>query len=164
MKKNLINLSIKEKEYVENLINHNKNPKAQLKAKVILLKSLKNDISTIMIETGLSKRTIINYTNEYINSGYSRQFFFKANYNKSKLNKYTELIVNEFREKPPLSYSEGTLRIEKLTGMKRSQTQARKFLNSKRIYTRRTKITIDFDWLDKRRLNDKFKARSKANN
>lgn len=164
MKKNLINLSIKEKKYIDNLINHNKNSRVQLRAKVIFLKSLRNDINTIMKETGLSKRTIINYTNEYVNSGYSRQFFFKSNYNKSELNKYKELLVNEFKEKPPLSYSEGTFRIEKLTGIKRSQTQVRKFLNNKRIYTRRAKITIDFDWLDKRRLNDKFKAMSKANN
>ena len=151
MQKNPINLNIEDKRYLEQLINYkNNNPKTKLKAKVILLKSLKKDIATIMKETKLSKRTIINYTNEYINSVNKRHFFFKNNYKKSELSKHTSTILKEFRENPPITYKEATLRVEQLVDVKRSETQVRKFLNKYKIYTKRTrKLT----YYTKRKLN-----------
>lgn len=169
MSKCLIQLNSKDKKNLENLINNKKankkaNEKAKLKSKVILLKSSKKDIATIMAETKLSKRTIINYTNEYIKSDNKGYFLLKNNYNRSELCKYKKLISDEFKERPPLTYSEGTSRVEEITGIKRSQTQIRKFFDNNGIYTKRTVKTRNLWYRVRRKIELKFKAMPNAKN
>lgn len=119
--------------------------KAKVKAKVILLKSQGKDINTIMEQTKLSKRTIINYTNQYINTKFKGYFFhFIGNYKKSELNKFKEQIEEEFTERPPVTYKEATTRIKELTGLNRSETQVRHFLNKIKIYTWHTRAKIKY--------------------
>lgn len=146
MQKYPIKLDYKETEKLKRILTDTTDKrKAKQKAKVILLKSENNDISTIMKITGLSKRTIINYTTQYLNSNNKNTFFhYNSNLNQSELLNYKEIIKDEFNQRPPLTYKEATNRIEKLTGICRSQTQVRNFLNKHNIYTARTKEKIGY--------------------
>lgn len=136
MKKGPIQLDSKEEKILNLLMKNGKRRKIKNTAKVILLRASNKNISTIRSETGLSKRTIINYTNDYIDD---KRKFLINNYNKSELTKYSSTIIDEFKEKHPSSYKDATLRIEKITGIKRSITQVRKFLNDREIETVGTK-------------------------
>ena len=151
-----LKLSIRERELLNRICDSSSSsPKAKLKAKVILLRAEGKSISEIILKTKLSKRTIINYVNKYIESTNKASFIHsKGKINQSELSRYPEL-VEEFREKPPLTYKEATERVFKLVGLKRSETQVRNFLNRKGIYTEHTKLKIKSD----RRNNIKYKTR-----
>lgn len=141
MKKYQIKLNSKEKELLERIImGKSIDKRKKLKAKVILAKSKKMKIKTIMKMTGLSKRTIISYTKQYIEN--KDKFLHRDNYTKSELFDYRYEIFQEFSERPPLSDIEAAARVEKLTGIKRSPTQVKNFLVKRHIYTARTKRHI----------------------
>lgn len=127
--------------------------KAKDKARVILLKSQGENINTIKKKTKLSKRTIINYCEQYINAKPKGMFFHSYKYNKSELNKFSEQIKNEFDLRPPLSYKDATIRIEKITGLKRSETQVRNYLNKNHIYTIHTRAKLSYQ--TKRKIKSK---------
>ena len=57
---------------------------------------------------------------------------------KSELEQHTETIEAYFRKHPPATMKEAMSKIEELTGIKRSETQVRKFLKSMGL--RRRKI------------------------
>ena len=150
MSKNVIKLSAKEREYLTKVLEYERNSETtKRKVKVILLRNQGKSIPFIINETNLSKRTIINYTNQYLKNP---RFFAKTNYKKSELSKHQE-IINEFRERPPKTYKEATERIEKLFGITRSVTQVRKFLNKKRIFTIRTKNML---YIERQKLRSKL--------
>ena len=152
MSKNVIKLSAKEREYLTKVLEYKRNSETtKRKVKVILLRNQGKSIPFIINETNLSKRTIINYTNQYLKNP---RFFTKTNYKKSELSKHQK-IINEIRERPPKTYKEATERIEKLFGITRSVTQVRKFLNKKRIFTIRTKNML---------YKERQKLRSKLGN
>lgn len=137
-------LDDKNRRILRDIVKGKNNSKAKLKAKVILLRAQRKSIAYIMNETKLCKRTIINYTNQYINSTNKMMFFYyKGNLNQSELSKNKELC-NEFIKHPPLTYKEATQRIEHLTGIKRSQTQVRNYLNKHNIYTKNTRAKIKY--------------------
>lgn len=70
-----LKLSIRERELLKRICDSSSSsPKAKLKAKVILLRAEGKSISEIISKTKLSKRTIINYVNHYIDA--SKKAFF----------------------------------------------------------------------------------------
>ena len=151
-----LKLSIKERELLNMICNSSSSSsKAKLKAKVILLRTEGKSISEIILKTKLSKRTVINYVNQYIEAS-NKAFFIhsKGKVNQSELSSYPKL-VEEFREKPPLTYKEATERVFKITGLKRSETQVINFLNRKGIYTEHTRLKIKY----MKRSNIKYKTR-----
>lgn len=151
-----LKLSAKESELLKRICNSSSSSsKAKLKAKVILLRTEGKNISEIILKTNLSKRTIINYVNQYIEATNKAYFIHsKGKINQSELSNYPELI-EEFMDKPPLSYKEATERIFNITGVKRSETQVRNFLNRKGIYSERTKLKIKYT----KKRNIKYKTR-----
>ena len=81
-------LDDKNRCILRNIVKSKNNSKARLKAKVILLRAQRKSIAYIMNETKLCKRTIINYTNQYINSTNKMMFFYyKGNLNQSACKK-----------------------------------------------------------------------------
>jgi transposase len=58
-------------------------------------------------------------------------FEFKGSRSKSMLDDYEELILSDFDKKPPKTLREAQLRIEKLTGIKRSVNRIRVWLKKK---------------------------------
>lgn len=156
MKKKSIVLDNNDKKALEWII-YNSSSRAKVKkAEVILLRNKNKTISDIINKTGLSKRTIINYQNNWIKD--KLRFIYGSHYKKSNLETYCDKLKIEFNERPPLTYKEATIRIKKLTGLKRSETQVRSFLKKNKIYTKRTRIRehIAFGTLQKIRYRERI--------
>ena len=138
MQHKIIRLDSKERQQLNDMMEYYDNSLSiKNKVNVILMRSRGTSIPDIIEETNLSKRTIINYVNQYLDD---KRFFIKNNYSKSDLEIYKTEIKKEFKKRPPKSYKEATLRIKNLFGIERSVTQVREFLTKNRIYTARTKI------------------------
>lgn len=105
-------------------------PRVMLKMDVVYLKSLglKNDIVTTI--TRVCGNTMREYLKQYSEGGIER--LKEVNFYKpcSELKEYSGSIESYFTENPPASISEASVIIEKLTGIKRGETQTRKFMKS----------------------------------
>ena len=79
---------------------------------------------------GISKNTVTTYLRQYKEGGLD--ILRKINFNKpvSGLTQHISTSEAYFTEHPPTSTKEAMGRIEELTGLKRSETQIRKFLRS----------------------------------
>ena len=133
--KTIIKLTDKQKKQLttakrdfNKTINKSKNSqKAVKKIDVILLRNSHHSIEEIAKETNLKVRTVYNYIQLYKNNNFYD--FVYTKYVKSDLVQFKSIILEEFHNNPPRSYREARDRIEKLTGIKRSITQVKKFLN-----------------------------------
>ena len=83
---------------------------------------------TIARYTGLSKRSIFEVIKTYKESGLEKVMELSPRRQKSELEGFSDLIKDEFDNNPPRSIKEAKIRIKELTGIKRSDTQIRKFL------------------------------------
>ena len=105
-------------------------PRVMLKMDVLYLKSfgLSNDL--ICKITGVCGNTLREYLKQYQNGGIER--LKEVNFNKpsSELSEYSVTIEEYFTENPPSSITEAMSKIEEITGIKRGETQVRKFLKS----------------------------------
>jgi transposase len=70
------------------------------------------------------------YWKQYAEGGIERLKEVKFNIPSSELNEYSGTIESYFIEHPPSSILEAAAKIEELTGIKRGETQVRKFLKS----------------------------------
>ena len=143
MKGKKIKLDEKRVKMLKRISNpdYNLNQRVAKKAQVILLAHKGKRIKEIMKETNLNKRTIINYTNEYINPDPNiggMHFIHRNDYKKSSL-KDVKGLLEEFKNKSPESYKEATQRIKKLYNISISESAVRRFLNKKDIYTKNNK-------------------------
>lgn len=103
-------------------------PRVQLKMEVMWLKSqgLKNN--QVASLAGVSENTVRKYTREYEEGGIEKLKEVKFYQPKSELENYRQTLQEYFEKNPPLSLKEAVAKIEELTGIKRSETQVRKFL------------------------------------
>lgn len=114
-----------------------------------MLKSEGKSIKEIMKETNLCKRTIINYVQEYNNMNRDvggMRFIHKNKYKSSSL-KITNvdgdnILLAEFKRKPPLTYKEASERIKKIFNIAISESATRAYLNKHKIYTKKSKRII----------------------
>lgn len=154
MRKNPIELNSKERDSLEQFLKYwkdvdsNRAKAIALKIKVILLRDDNKPIEYIMKETGLSKRTIIYYTNKYLNN--NRFFVIAEKKCKSilEINNVKSIFPDD---KPPLSYREAKERILKKFNINISTIQIRNYLNRNGIYTIRSNHKLNF--YAKRKLN-----------
>ena len=152
MKRQTIKLDNNRRDLLKKIIleqTYSASNKAKKKAKVILLKSEGKSIKEIIKETNLCKRTIINYVQEYNNMNCDvggMRFIHKNKYKSSSL-KITNvdgdnILLAEFKRKPPLSYKEAAERIKKIFNIAISESATRAYLNKHKIYTKRSKKII----------------------
>ena len=99
MKGKKIKLDEKRVKMLKRISNpdYNLNQRVAKKAQVILLAHKGKRIKEIMKETNLSKRTIINYTNEYINPDPNiggMHFIHRNDYKKSSLKDVSSVMVD----------------------------------------------------------------------
>lgn len=125
-----INVSEEEKQLLRQERYNHPHPRVMLKMDVVYLKSLglKNDLVSEI--TGVCGNTIRDYLKQYMEGGIDRLKevkFYKPN---SELKEYSGTIEQYFTENPPSSISQASAKIEELTGIKRGETQTRKFLKS----------------------------------
>jgi transposase len=97
---------------------------------VILLKNFGVDNDTICRITGICGNTMRKYFKQYEKGGIEllKQInFYKPS---SDLQEHSGTIEDYFTKNPPSSISEVAAKIEEITGIKRGETQTRKFMKS----------------------------------
>jgi len=77
---------------------------------------------------GLNRDSVGDWIRAYLQGGLQALYQFNYGTNESEMDKYSQGILSSFKEKPPLNVNEALIRIEKLTGIKRSPTQVRSFM------------------------------------
>jgi len=86
----------------------------------------------------ISQATLREYLRLYASGGIAALKQLNFNQPQSELDDHREQLHQEFEEKPPATAVEAADRIEKLTGIRRSPTQVKKFL--KRLGLKRRKV------------------------
>lgn len=103
-------------------------PRVQRKMEALWLKSKGLPHNTIAKFSGISSNTLTSYLKDYEEGGIEKLKEIKFYRPKSELTKFSETIESYFKEHPPSSIKEAMNAIEKLTGIRRSEPQIRKFL------------------------------------
>jgi transposase len=101
-----------------------------LKMDVLHLKSSGFSNDDICKITGVCGNTVREYFKQYSEGGIDRLKEVKFYRPGSELQAYSGTTEKYFTESPPSSISQATAVIEKLTGIKRGETRARKLLKS----------------------------------
>lgn len=136
--------------------NDNSTVRKRLNAIVIFYKTqCKQKTSEL---TCIPKRTVEQYIHEYNKHGLDYILVTHYPDRESKLMEYEEQILEEFDLNPPKSIPEAKLRIKKLTGISRSDTQIRLYLN--KIGLSRKKPTLIPMAKSDKSLEEKIKAQS----
>ena len=105
-------------------------PRVMQKMEVVYLKGLELDTDLICTITGFCQNTVRTYLKQYKKEGIDGLKEINFYRPSSILAEYSGTIENYFIENPPSSISEAAAKIEELTGIKRGETQTRKFLKS----------------------------------
>ena len=105
-------------------------PRVMLKMDVVYLKGLGFSNEDTCKVTGVCGNTMREYLKQYAQGGIERLKEVNFYRPSSDLQEYSGTIENYFTENPPTSVSQAAAIIEKLTGIKRGETQVRKFLKS----------------------------------
>lgn len=103
-------------------------PRVQRKMEALWLKSQGIPHKQISTLAGISINVVTQYLKEYQEGGIEslkRLNFYKP---QSELVNHTETLEAHFKANPPASINEAMAAIERLTGLKRSGTQIRKFM------------------------------------
>lgn len=119
------------KEDIERLRHEKKNhphPRVRLKMEALLLKSSGLKHGKICGILDISPNTLTEYLREYEQGGIERLKEIRFHQPKSDMAEHSERIAAHFQEHPPASLKEAASEIEKICGIKRSQSQVRTFL------------------------------------
>ena len=105
-------------------------PRVMQKMEVLYLRGLGYSNEDICKIVGVCGNTMREYFKQYNEGGIER--LKEVNFNKpnSELSEHSGTIDDYFTENPPSSITEAMAKIEELTGIKRGETQVRKFLKS----------------------------------
>jgi transposase len=118
----------------EERMNH-PNPAVRRKLDVLFLKSQGIAHVEIVRLTGLSKRTVERYLDQYLRDGLEGLTTIRRHCPTSKLMDHLELLRNHFLDHPPATVAQAQADIERLTGLRRGQTQVRAFLKNISVST-----------------------------
>nr|VFJ45464.1 MAG: Homeodomain-like domain-containing protein [Candidatus Kentron sp. FM]VFJ49062.1 MAG: Homeodomain-like domain-containing protein [Candidatus Kentron sp. FM]VFK06764.1 MAG: Homeodomain-like domain-containing protein [Candidatus Kentron sp. FM] len=107
---------------------HHPDPRVQKRMEILYLKSQGTPHNQIKELCHISGATLATYLKLYRDGGIEalKQFNYKGS--RSKLEAHTSMLENWFREHPPRTSAEAQKEIERLTGIRRSQTQIREFM------------------------------------
>jgi len=125
-----VNISESDMTDLKNERYNHPHPRIMLKMDVVYLKGLGLSNDLIHKITGVCGNTMREYWKQYIEGGIERLKevnFYKPS---SELQEYSGTIEEYFKENPPTSIAQASAIIEKMTGIKRGETQVRKFLKS----------------------------------
>jgi len=109
---------------------HHPHPRVQRKMEALWFKSQSLPHKQIAKLTGVSEITVTRYLKEYKEGGIEKLKELNFYQPKSELAQHTSKIEDYFRKHPPATIKEAMDTIEKLTGIKRKETQVRSFLKS----------------------------------
>ena len=110
--------------------NHHPHPRVQQRMDVLWLKSNNLPHKQIAMLSDVGDNTVTNYLRMYKEGGIEKLKELNFYKPQSELVQYTSSIEKYFKDNPPASIKEAASKIEQHTGIKRSETQVRKFLTS----------------------------------
>lgn len=117
---------------------HHPHPRVQRKMEALWLKSQGESHKRIARLTGVSINVVTDYVQQYKAGGIEKLKEINFYGPKSELVEHQQTIEDYFKHHPPATIKEAMSVIEKLTGLKRSEPQVRKFLN--KIGLKRRKV------------------------
>lgn len=117
---------------------HHPHPRVQRKMEALWLKSQGEPHNKIAQLTGISINVVTQYIKEYKAGGIEKLKELNFYRPESKLGEHKQTIEDYFREHPPATIKEAMSTIEKLTGLKRSEKQVRKFFKRIGLSRRKT--------------------------
>lgn len=107
---------------------HHPHPRVRLKMEVLWLKSQGLPHKEIARLTCIGHTALRGYLQEYVTGGIDKLKQLNFHRPQSELVAHQEKLKLYFQEFPPTTIKEAAAKIEELTGIKRGQTQVRKFL------------------------------------
>jgi transposase len=132
-----IDITEEDRKICEYERKHHPHHHVRQKMDVLWLKLRKMSHEKIAGIAGVSKNTVTTYLRQYKEGGLEKLREIKFNKPVSELTQHLSTLEAYFRENPPASTKEAMGRIEELTGLKRSETQVRKFLISSGLKRRK---------------------------
>jgi transposase len=112
-------------------------PRVMQKYDALRLKDCGLSNSVICTVLGICNNTLLSFFKQYNEGGLTRLNEIKFNQPESDLKAFSTTIAKYLEENPPRSISEAAAKIELLTGVKRGETQVRKFLKEQGFRFRR---------------------------
>jgi transposase len=104
-------------------------PHVQKRIQAVYFKTMGMNNKMIGKLTGLNHEIVGDWIRNYMKGGFEALCQFKYGTNKSKLENYSQSILSSFTQWPPVTAGEAKARIEQLTGISRSPSQVRAFMN-----------------------------------
>jgi transposase len=126
---NTSNISINMATLLEILLSNTVAKKQKLRALVVMLWAVGISYELIIKISGVCKKTARNYVKNYKARG--EKWLNEVNFYRprSELEGFTKEIINDLEKNPCATINQCKKRIEELTGLKRSPTQIRNFLD-----------------------------------
>jgi transposase len=109
---------------------HHPHPRVQLKMEAVYLKSQGLPQHEICRLARISENTLRTYLRQFQEGGIERLKRTDWAGTESPLDEHRETLEEYFRDHPPRSTAQAAAEIERLTGIRRGQTQVRKFLKA----------------------------------
>lgn len=128
------------KEEIEKLHHehsYNPHPLVRKRCEAVYLKALGYPHQEIGRIVRISQPTLRNYLKTYQEGDLEKLKELNLYCPSSELDKYSDILREEFKKNPPATINQAVERIEQLTGLRRSPTQVRQFL--KRLGVKRRK-------------------------
>jgi transposase len=107
---------------------HHPHPRVQVRMEAVYLKSQGLPHQEICRLTRITENTLRSYLRQYQEGGIERLKRLDWAGTTSELDEHRQSLEDYFRENPPRSTAEAAAAIERLTGIRRGQTQVRRFL------------------------------------
>lgn len=117
---------------------HHPHPRVQQKMEALILKAEGIPHQSIARIVGVSENTIRCYFEEYAANGIAALLTLHFRRPQSALDAHASTVEEHFKTDPPTTIAHACTEIERLTGIKRSPTQVRKFL--KRVGLKRLRV------------------------
>ena len=114
---------------LQDLRRHHPNPRVRRKAEAVYLKSLNLPHHEIARIVGVTEKTARSYLQAYAAGGIDALSAVVRRNHQSALYDHVDTIRAAFTDQPPATINEAVARIETLTGLRRSPTQVRDFVN-----------------------------------
>jgi transposase len=135
----MIQISIKEED-IQSLQDGRYNqlhPRVMQKYNALWLKHNGMSNRQICDVEGICNNTLLSFYKQYNEGGLERLQEINFYHPQSEMQSYSVKIERYFEENPPSSIGEAVSKIEELTGIKRGETQVRKFLKDRKFRFRR---------------------------
>ena len=123
-----INFSDEDKDTFAHERYYHHHPRVRRKMEALWLKSQGIPHTQIATLAGISINVVTTYLKEFTEGGIERLTQLNFNKPQSEMENHREKLKEYFNENPPATIKEAMGAIERLTGLKRSEPQVRKFL------------------------------------